>query len=422
MPERVAGQYTITNAGTGTLAGGVTGVQGNYLDLSSQGTTGADVSVGDYLYNQLPDQSVWRWEITNITNASPLTIDVVQADDVSTFPAAFNSAPITPATQAIAGRFANNSGFVMSHEVYQISDALTQAINSANVLDIESGTNIMTGNQTQTGTRVHDLGGFSQNWNDIGDFSITSTQGVGDFNVQDFDQVLMTTKSVSGDQNGFFYMRTGDTGFNQFRLDMNNNADGESSRFDLSPGSAFFACDLGGGEISTFHMNENESESRVSMNTNSASGGFCNLTLDPTPQSAGSTMVSLTASDPVSGTGSRISLSPQDNTGFPSLGDVNISGSDIAFSNVGNTPGPFLKINQNFGNTDPSPTNLTAKLYCKSSELWAMDGAGNATQLSPHDEAGDWVYYSENVKTGKKVKIDMERFFREKFPEFMSEA
>ena len=44
------------------------------------------------------------------------------------------------------------------------------------------------------------------------------------------------------------------------------------------------------------------------------------------------------------------------------------------------------------------------------SELKALDGAGNVTLLSPHNEKGEWVFSCVNTKTGKTVYVNMERF------------
>lgn len=49
-------------------------------------------------------------------------------------------------------------------------------------------------------------------------------------------------------------------------------------------------------------------------------------------------------------------------------------------------------------------------IYSSSGELYAIDQSGNTTQLSPHDaETGEWVFYSKNVKTGRVLRIDMEK-------------
>jgi len=35
------------------------------------------------------------------------------------------------------------------------------------------------------------------------------------------------------------------------------------------------------------------------------------------------------------------------------------------------------------------------------------------TKISPHNEQGEWEYYSRNVKTGKTVRINMEEMIRD---------
>jgi hypothetical protein len=42
-----------------------------------------------------------------------------------------------------------------------------------------------------------------------------------------------------------------------------------------------------------------------------------------------------------------------------------------------------------------------------------MDAAGNATLISPHDrETNEWIYHSVDTRTGKGLRIDMERLMR----------
>lgn len=46
-------------------------------------------------------------------------------------------------------------------------------------------------------------------------------------------------------------------------------------------------------------------------------------------------------------------------------------------------------------------------------ELFSMDDAGNTTPLSPHNpETGEWWFISKNVKTGRVIRVDLERFFK----------
>ena len=62
---------------------------------------------------------------------------------------------------------------------------------------------------------------------------------------------------------------------------------------------------------------------------------------------------------------------------------------------------------------DPSGVTDTSHIYAKddggSSEVHVRDEAGNVTKISPHNDAGEWEFYSKNTKTGKTVRINMER-------------
>jgi hypothetical protein len=65
---------------------------------------------------------------------------------------------------------------------------------------------------------------------------------------------------------------------------------------------------------------------------------------------------------------------------------------------------------------DPSGVTDSAHIYAKddagSSEVYVRDEAGNVTKISPHNDAGEWEYYSVNKNTGKKVRVNMERMIR----------
>lgn len=57
--------------------------------------------------------------------------------------------------------------------------------------------------------------------------------------------------------------------------------------------------------------------------------------------------------------------------------------------------------------------NQEASLYSSGGELFVKDSASNVTQISPHDpETGEWVFYSRNTKTGRVVKINMEKLVK----------
>jgi hypothetical protein len=41
-----------------------------------------------------------------------------------------------------------------------------------------------------------------------------------------------------------------------------------------------------------------------------------------------------------------------------------------------------------------------------------MDAGGTATQQTPHDKEGNWIFNSIDTNTGKKLVIDVEKMLR----------
>ena len=84
-----------------------------------------------------------------------------------------------------------------------------------------------------------------------------------------------------------------------------------------------------------------------------------------------------------------------------------------AGTNSQNRLGAIQLINQS-----SAPTHLAnhSWIYAlddsASSEVYVKDEAGNATRLSSHNEAGEWEYYSKNTKTGKTVRVNMEKMIK----------
>ena len=67
--------------------------------------------------------------------------------------------------------------------------------------------------------------------------------------------------------------------------------------------------------------------------------------------------------------------------------------------------------------SDPSTATNNAHIYAKdessSAEVFVQDEAGNVTKISPHNEQGEWEYFSRNTKTGKTVRVNMEEMIRD---------
>lgn len=87
---------------------------------------------------------------------------------------------------------------------------------------------------------------------------------------------------------------------------------------------------------------------------------------------------------------------------------------------VGNTTSPGTGTMSLLFGDGTAPSSLasnTAGIYANdvagTVEMFALGEDGVATQISPHDPiTGDWVFYSKNTKTGKVVRINMDRFIR----------
>jgi hypothetical protein len=66
---------------------------------------------------------------------------------------------------------------------------------------------------------------------------------------------------------------------------------------------------------------------------------------------------------------------------------------------------------------DPSTVSNSAHIYAKddssSAEVFVQDEAGNVTKISPHNEKGEWEYFSRNTITGKTVRVNMEEMIRD---------
>ena len=56
--------------------------------------------------------------------------------------------------------------------------------------------------------------------------------------------------------------------------------------------------------------------------------------------------------------------------------------------------------------------HIYSKLTGNTAELFVQDSDGNETQISPHNAEGEWHYFSRNTRTGKVVRVNMEKMIR----------
>jgi hypothetical protein len=66
-----------------------------------------------------------------------------------------------------------------------------------------------------------------------------------------------------------------------------------------------------------------------------------------------------------------------------------------------------------FDGSVPSGTLTNGcSIYSYLGELYTMDSGGAATLQTPHDNNGDWIFYSKNTVTGRVLKVDMEHILK----------
>lgn len=95
---------------------------------------------------------------------------------------------------------------------------------------------------------------------------------------------------------------------------------------------------------------------------------------------------------------------------FDVTGDVGVS-NHIALNSSG-TIDPSLYLNH---------AHIYSKLDGGTAEVYVRDSDGNVTKISPHTSEGEWEYFSRNTRTGKVVRVNMERMIR-KLEEFTGES
>jgi hypothetical protein len=56
--------------------------------------------------------------------------------------------------------------------------------------------------------------------------------------------------------------------------------------------------------------------------------------------------------------------------------------------------------------------HIYSKLVSGHAEMFVKSSSGDVTQISPHNEQGEWQYFSRNTRTGKVVRVNMEKMIR----------
>ena len=99
---------------------------------------------------------------------------------------------------------------------------------------------------------------------------------------------------------------------------------------------------------------------------------------------------------------------------FKATGDIQLLNTIYSDSSTGNVglgvttfPTTLAKGLTIANGTAPTVKANSASLYVVSGEMWVYDSTGTATQISPHNKDGDWVFDSYNTETGERTYINM---------------
>ncbi len=138
-----------------------------------------------------------------------------------------------------------------------------------------------------------------------------------------------------------------------------------------------------------------------SLTTNEIASNGSNADINITPQGTGKVVVNNLSIDGELGNITSDS-SNMDITITPhGTGDLRVDG------HIG------LKVQSGDAAADGDHAHIYAKDDTSSAEVYVRDEAGNVTKLSPHNQKGNWEYFSRNVITGKVVRVDMEEMIRD---------
>ena len=151
-----------------------------------------------------------------------------------------------------------------------------------------------------------------------------------------------------------------------------------------------------------------------------------NLRLDGNVLSATSGAITLTPADGqnVAVTGTNVNLTAAEanftlmeaTTARADVIESDTSNGDLVFNTQGTGVFDFNAAIKMAEVSKPTAVADHGFIYVKDdsgAEVFVLDGADNETKISPHNDKGEWEYYSRNSTTGKTVRINMEAMIRD---------
>ena len=234
----------------------------------------------------------------------------------------------------------------------------------------------------------------------VGDLNITAdgtitTDTNGDININPAGTgvvVLSSDVTHTGTQT-----TTGQLNVDNLRLD-GNVLSATSGGITLTPASGSNVILGGIGQATEFHATLGEF---VTLRADKIQNDTSNSTLEITSQGTGNVKIGVTE---FSSTASTI-------TGTVTNGDISVTPNGTGDFKVDAHINLVEQSGDATGETDSA--HIYAKADSGSAEVFVRDEAGNVTKISPHNEKGNWEYYSKNIKTGKIVRVDMEELIKD---------
>ena len=152
-----------------------------------------------------------------------------------------------------------------------------------------------------------------------------------------------------------------------------------------------------------------------------------NLRLDGNVLSATSGAITLTPADGqnVAVTGTNVNLTAEEanftlmeaTTARADVIESDTSNGDLVFNTQGTGVFDFNAAIKMAEVSKPTAVADHGFIYVKNDsgtgEVFVLDAADNETKISPHNDNGEWEYYSRNSRTGKTVRINMEAMIRD---------
>ena len=279
-------------------------------------------------------------------------------------------------------------------------------------IELKAATNV-TGNLGVTGTlNTADVattgnttisGSLTTGTFNVGDLNIdasgkftTDTNGNIDFNPSGTGVVVITSDVThTGTQT-----TAGQLNVDNIRID-GNTISSTTGSITLSPlaGQNLVLGATGNGVVTASEFQATLGEF-VTLRASRIENDISNATLELGSQGTGNVKIGTTE---FSSTASTI-------TGTITNGDITVTPNGTGDFRVDGHIG--MKVQAGDAVADTDHAHIYAKDDTGSAEVFVRDEAGNVTKLSPHNEQGNWEYFSRNVLTGKVVRIDMEKMVR----------